>query len=181
MTQGRLIAVVGSSGVGKDSVMAGIQRAMPEMHLVRRVITRVPDLGGEDYDAVSVPAFEALVREGAFAVHWGAHGLFYGVPADVTKRLSDGTDCLVNFSRKALSEAAAIFPRFVVLNITASPETLAHRLAMRGRETEADIAKRLAEAQEPLPEGLATINLSNDGPLAETIARAAALLQPVRA
>ncbi|MEM6634576.1 MAG: hypothetical protein AAF667_01675 [Pseudomonadota bacterium] len=36
MTQGRLIAVVGPSGVGKDSVMAGIKAAVPELHLVRR-------------------------------------------------------------------------------------------------------------------------------------------------
>ena len=51
---GRLIAVVGPSGVGKDSVMAGLHGAIPDLHLVRRVITRAPDLGGEDYDAVSV-------------------------------------------------------------------------------------------------------------------------------
>lgn len=178
MTQGRLIAVVGPSGVGKDSVMAGIQQAMPDMRLVRRIITRAPDLGGEDYDAVTVPVFEKLAREGAFAVHWGAHGLFYGVPVDVHNRLAEGNDCLVNFSRKALNKAASIFPRFIVLNITASPETLAHRLAARGREAEADIARRLAEAHKTLPDGLNIINLSNDGPLEETVARAAALLQP---
>lgn len=69
MTQGRLIAVVGPSGVGKDSVMAGIHEAMPRLHLVRRVITRAPELGGEDYDAVSDEQFAALLRDGAFAVH----------------------------------------------------------------------------------------------------------------
>lgn len=178
MTQGRLIAVVGPSGVGKDSVMADIKRALPAMHLVRRVITRAPDLGGEDYEAVTVSVFEKLARKGAFAVHWGAHGLFYGVPADVQDRLAEGKDCLVNFSRTALSKAASIFPRFMVLNITASPETLAHRLAARGREGEVDIARRLAQANKTLPDGLNIINLSNDGPLEETIARAAALLQP---
>lgn len=66
----------------------------------------------------------------------------------------------------------------MVLNITASPETLAHRLAARGREGEVDIARRLAQANKTLPDGLNIINLSNDGPLEETIARAAALLQP---
>lgn len=76
MTQGRLIAVVGPSGVGKDSVMAGIKRAMPAMHLVRRVITRAPDLGGEDYEAVTVSVFEKLARKGAFAVHWALMACF---------------------------------------------------------------------------------------------------------
>lgn len=180
MTGGRLIAVVGASGVGKDSVMLGIRDAMPRIHLVRRVITRKAGLGGEDYDAVTVAQFEEMAENGVFAVHWGAHGLRYGIPITVKYQLNKGTDCLVNFSRKALAEAAEIFPRFKVLNITAEPETLAKRLAARGRETEREIAKRIAEADKCLPDGLDVIHLSNDGPLSHTIARAVALLQPVR-
>ncbi|WP_415919466.1 phosphonate metabolism protein/1,5-bisphosphokinase (PRPP-forming) PhnN [Tateyamaria sp. SN6-1] len=179
MTKGRFIAVVGPSGVGKDSVMEGLAKVMPHLHLVRRVITRAPDLGGENYDAVSVPQFHDLVQEGAFAVHWGAHGLYYGIPQTVRYQLNKGTDCLANFSRKALSAGADAFPNFVVLNITAEPATLAARLAARGRESEADIARRLAEATKPLPSGLDVITLSNDGPLDQTVARAALLLQPV--
>lgn len=175
---GRLIAVVGPSGVGKDSVMAGLRDVMPDLHLVRRVITRAPELGGEAYDAVSVAQFKALVEDGAFAVHWGAHGLYYGIPITVKYQIGKGTDCLVNFSRKALAQAAEMFPRFMVLNITALPETLAHRLAVRGRETEEEISKRLAQADKPLPAGLEVIHLANDGALSQTIARGAALLQP---
>ncbi len=181
MIQGRLIAVVGPSGVGKDSVMDGIHAAMPGIHLVRRKITRAPELGGEDYDHVSTAEFDAMVQQGAFAVHWGAHGLYYGIPATVHEHLENGTDCLVNFSRKALQDAAAIFPRFVVLNITAEPDTLAQRLAARGRESTEEIAARLAQASKPLPAGLDVIHLSNDGPLAQTVAHAVDLLQPARA
>lgn len=181
MTQGRLIAVVGPSGVGKDSAMAGVQDALPSLHIVRRAITRAPDLGGEDYTPVTVSDFQKMARDGAFAIHWGAHGLFYGIPADVHDHLGKGTDCIVNFSRKALAEAADLFPRFVVLNITAEPATLAHRLAARGRETEAEIANRLKQAAKPLPDGLNVIHLSNDGPLDETVTRAVAALQPASA
>jgi len=179
-TTGRLIAVVGPSGVGKDSVMAGLADALPNMHLVRRVITRAPGLGGEDYDAATNAQFASLVDEGAFAVHWQAHGLRYGIPVCVSDQLDTGTDCLVNFSRSALTEAAEIFSRFIVLNVTARPETLASRLAARARETEAEIRKRLAQANKPLPAGLNVLELSNDGPLAETVARGADLLQPAR-
>lgn len=179
MTEGRLIAVVGPSGVGKDSVMQGVAEVMPKLHLVRRVITRAPGLGGEDYDAVSEAQFQDLASDGAFAVHWGAHGLFYGIPQSVRYQLNKGTDCLANFSRKALQAGADAFPNFVVMNITAEPETLAARLAARGRESKADIARRLAEATKPLPTGLDVITLSNDGPLGQTIARAAQLLHPV--
>ncbi len=179
MTSGRLIAVVGPSGVGKDSVMRGVVAVMPNLHLVRRVITRAPDLSGEEYDAVAEPQFQDMAENGAFAVHWGAHGLFYGIPQTVRCQLNKGTDCLANFSRNALRAGADAFPSFLVLNITAKPETIAARLASRGRETEADIARRLAEAEKPLPEGLDVITLSNDGPLDQTILRAVALLQPV--
>lgn len=179
MTEGRLIAVVGPSGVGKDSVMQGVAEVMPQLHLVRRVITRAPGLGGEDYDPVSKAQFQDLVSNGTFAVHWRAHELFYGIPQTVRNQLNKGTDCLANFSRKALRAGSDAFPNFIVLNITAGPETLAARLTARGRESKADIARRLAEATKPLPEGLDVITISNDGPLDQTIARAAQLLQPV--
>ncbi|MEM6376172.1 MAG: phosphonate metabolism protein/1,5-bisphosphokinase (PRPP-forming) PhnN [Pseudomonadota bacterium] len=179
ITMGRLIAVVGPSGVGKDSVMQGIVARMPKMHLVRRVITRAPDLGGEDYDAVSEQSFRDMVKNAAFALHWRAHGLSYGLPQNVRQPLNAGTDCLANFSRRALQAGAAAFPNFVVLNITAQPQTLAARLAARGRESEAEIAMRLAGADTPLPEGLDVITVSNDGPLDETISRAVACLQPL--
>ncbi|WP_226782822.1 phosphonate metabolism protein/1,5-bisphosphokinase (PRPP-forming) PhnN [Oceaniglobus trochenteri] len=178
MTAGRLIAVVGPSGVGKDSVMRGIAEVTPNIHLVRRVITRAPGLGGEDYDAVSIPQFQGMAQNGTFVVHWGAHGLFYGIPQTVRYQLNKGTDCLANFSRKALQAGADAFPNFLVLNITASAETLATRLADRGRESEAEIASRLAKADKPLPDGLDVIHLCNDGPLENTVARAVAQLQP---
>lgn len=180
MNGGRLIAVVGPSGVGKDSVMLGLKKAMPDLHLVRRVITRAPELGGEEYEAVTEADFSTMAAGGAFALHWGAHGLYYGIPLTVHQHLDAGADCLVNFSRKALAEAADIFPNFTVLNITATPDTLARRLAQRGRETEDEIAQRIAVANKTLPSGLNVITVSNDGQLDETIARAKAYLQPAR-
>ena len=180
MTAGRLIAVVGPSGVGKDSVMAGLHRSMQRLHLVRRVITRAPELGGEDFDAVSEAEFHDLVRNGAFALHWTAHGLRYGIPTSVKLHLNKGTDCLANVSRRALGEAHRLFPNLVVLSITAKPETLVARLAARGRETPEEIEQRLAVARKPLPKGLQVIPLSNDGPLAQTVATATARLASMR-
>lgn len=177
---GRLIAVVGPSGVGKDSVMAGIVAADPSIQLVRRMITRAPGLGGEDYEALSPEAFKSAVDQERFCVHWGAHGLHYGIPAEVLDDVQGGTTCLANFSRSALGEAARVFPALTVLNITAAPETLARRLADRRRETAEDIAKRLAQAAKPLPAGLDVVEISNDGALEATITVALAALQPRR-
>jgi len=180
MKAGRLIAVVGPSGVGKDSVMEGLAAADPSLHLVRRTITRAPELGGEDYDAVSVEKFNELAAAGHFAVHWGAHDLQYGIPASIQTVLACGQDCLANFSRTALAAGDAAFAHFCVLNISARPETLVTRLAARGRESQAQIAKRLAQATKPLPDGLKVMTISNDGALEDTVTRALSLLQPVR-
>lgn len=181
MSAGRLIAVVGPSGVGKDSIMDGILRARPDFGRVRRTITRAPDLGGEHYDAVTEDKFHEMAASGAFCVHWRAHGLSYGIPAPIADEVAQGRTYLANFSRAALARGDEVFASFFVLNITAKPSTLAQRLADRGRESGDEIAGRLAQAAKPLPQGLAFATISNDGPLDQAIAQALAALQPVRA
>lgn len=181
MSNGRLIAIVGPSGVGKDSVMSGVINANPTIQLVRRVITRAPDMGGEDYEAVTAQQFFDLRENGAFCVSWQAHGLYYGIPAHVLSDVRNGATCIANFSRSALTQAAEIFPDLRVLNITASPSVLAKRLADRGRENERDIRRRLEQAAKPLPDDIDITHIHNDGPLDETVQAALAALQPVRA
>ncbi len=177
MSAGRFIAVVGPSGVGKDSVMTALADSFPGYALVRRVITRAPEAGGEDHTAVSEARFAEMCEAGAFALHWQAHGLFYGIPATVDDDLARGRDLLANLSRGVLQAAKARFGRFVVLSLTAPPEVLAHRLAARGRESADDIAARLKRAEFALPEGLPVVEIANAGTLRQTAARAHDALQ----
>ena len=44
---GRLFVVVGASGAGKDTLIAGALAADPRLHWARRVITRPAVAGGE--------------------------------------------------------------------------------------------------------------------------------------
>lgn len=178
---GRLIAVVGPSGVGKDSVMAGMVAHDTRLRLVKRTITRDPDLGGEDYRPMDPQTFADAAERGAFALHWAAHGLSYGIPMQVLTDVRAGQQCLANLSRSALVQATEVFPSLIVLSITANAEILAERLAARGRETPEDIVRRLQQADKPLPTGLDVVTISNDGALDETVAAACAALQPVRA
>ncbi len=52
-----VIAVVGPSGVGKDSVMDALVARVPGIRRVRRVITRPEGEEGEAFDRVSVDEF----------------------------------------------------------------------------------------------------------------------------
>ena len=178
MTRGRFIAVVGPSGAGKDSVMDGLCARLPALHRARRVITRKPEAGGEDYTAVTTETFERMQQGGAFALHWPAHGLHYGIPAEIETELSEGRDVIANLSRAVLPQAAARFSPFILLLVTASPQVLAQRLAARGREDQDSIARRLQRADFAIPGGLEPHVICNDGALDDAIDQALAVLQP---
>lgn len=175
---GRVIAVVGPSGVGKDSVMAGLLRLHPELSILRRAITRPPDPGGEDHEPVSLETFLALDRSGAFALSWRAHALHYGVPRAALSPTGAGRDVLANLSRSVLATAARRFPRFEVLHLRADASILAARLHRRGREEPSAIAVRLARDARPLPEGLRIHEIDNGGALADAVEAASHALYP---
>jgi ribose 1,5-bisphosphokinase len=175
---GRLFAVVGPSGAGKDTLMAAAQAHRPDLVMVRRVITRAPDAGGEDFDAVTEAEFLNRRDAGAFALWWQAHGLYYGIPASIDDALAEGRDVVFNGSRGVLSEASEKYPGLVVLLITASDAVLAERLAARGRESAADIAARLKRAAFALPAGLNIREIRNDGALEDAVQAVLDVCQP---
>jgi len=172
-----LVAVVGPSGAGKDTLM-GLARVRladdARFVFVRRAITRPSGAGGEDHRAVDPAAFAAERAEGGFALCWDAHGLSYGIPRSIEDDMAAGRVVVANLSRGVLARAAARY-RLRVLVITAPPAVLAARLAARGREDAADIAARLAR-ETALPEGLDTITVMNDATPPEGAARVVAAL-----
>lgn len=176
----RLVLVVGPSGVGKDSVLDGARRALrdrADIVFPRRVVTRAPGLGGEDYVAVSEAEFAAMRQRGAFALHWPAHGLHYGIPKEIDRELAAGRQVVINVSRGIVDAARRQYPGLLVVVVTASPDVLRRRLEERGRETPAEIAERLARAAEFDLHGADVVMLHNDGTLADSVARFVTLLQ----
>lgn len=114
---------VGPSGAGKDSVIAALAKARPDVVIARRIITRAADAGHEAHLAVS------------------------------DAELAKGRTVIFNGSRRALPAIAAAYPHLRVLMVTAPADVLADRLQARGRENAEDIARRLRRADLKAPDG----------------------------
>jgi ribose 1,5-bisphosphokinase len=175
---GRFIAIVGPSGVGKDSVMAALAAQDPRLTLARRMITRPSEAGGEDFDGVSEAEFLKQEATGGFALHWQAHGLCYGIPAQVDAALSLGMDVLANLSRAVLLEAVERFSHVEVILLKTNRQVLSERLHARGRESAEDIARRLERADFSLPQGVNAHVIDNSGTLQDAIQAILQLLYP---
>jgi len=172
-----LFLVVGPSGAGKDTLIEAARRQLAgdaRVRFVRRDITR-REAVGEDHAAVDAETYARRRDSGAYALHWQAHGLGYGIPADIAADLQAGRVVVASVSRSVIEQAERQFP-VRVLEITAPPELLARRLATRGREAAADIAARLARSV-ALPKYADTVTIVNDGTVEQGTARLLAELK----
>jgi ribose 1,5-bisphosphokinase len=173
--KGCLVAVVGPSGAGKDTVLAAAAERASGAYgvlFVRRVITR-SEGPGEDNEAMTPEAFCAAQAAGRFCLSWSAHDLSYALPASALAHTLAGGVAVANMSRRALAPAATIFPCLAVIEITAPGEVLRARLLARGRETERQVDARLARAVPLDVPGLARLHvrIDNSGPLADSVDR----------
>jgi ribose 1,5-bisphosphokinase len=167
---GRMVAVVGPSGAGKDTLMAYAARHFEDREdviFVRRIITRDTAAGGEDHDGVSETEFHALEQAGRFAVSWQAHGLRYGIPAETRDAVDKGRLVIANGSRSALALFKAAYPSLVVVNVTARPEVLASRLEARGRESRQEILRRLERSSLTVTGDYCVVTIDNSGEMEE--------------
>ncbi len=93
------------------------------------------------------------------------------MPREIEARLAAGCAVVCNVSRAAVAEVRRLYRPSLVVLVTARPETLAARLAARGRDDGASRRERLARSAvaEVAFEPDATID--NDGALDEAVAR----------
>jgi ribose 1,5-bisphosphokinase len=144
---GIFVAVVGPSGVGKDTVINHARKQLAgeaAVLFVRRIITRANEGAGEDHDTLTKEEFDRRKRRGAFSLAWEAHGLRYGLPAATDEAIRRGKVAVANLSRGAIASLRKRYANVKVVQVTASPGILAARLAARGRESEDEIRDRIA-------------------------------------
>lgn len=162
----RLVVVVGPSGAGKDSVLAAWRERLPAgtLHLARRVITRAP-APGEDHEPLADEAFDQAIARGELATWWSAHGLRYGVRHGELAPLAQSRWVVLNGSREHLPALRSQAPHLLAVEITASPQRRAERLAARGREDDRQRAQRL---QRSVAADVA-VSIRNDGTLDQAV------------
>lgn len=167
---GRLVYVMGASGVGKDSLLRAARRRHPQWPVAHRYITRKSE-ASEDCVSLSREEFTWRRQAGLFCLDWQAHGLDYALGIEVEAWLERGMTVLVNGSRHALARAEARFSRQLrPVLVSARPEVLYERLMSRGRENPTEIEARLARHRRLDQACLGVHRLDNSGALATTVA-----------
>lgn len=171
MTKGTIFVVVGPSGAGKDSVIDHARRQLAgdkTFCFVKRFITRPKEAGGEDHQPVDHAAFSELAAAGKLALHWQAHGLFYGIPSETLDDLTEGRVLIANGSRAALPAFRDVYGDALKVVLVTAPKTvLAERLASRGRESAQSILQRLERSGELGDEAIADLAIVNDKSIEE--------------
>ncbi|MDX2158133.1 MAG: phosphonate metabolism protein/1,5-bisphosphokinase (PRPP-forming) PhnN [Hyphomicrobiaceae bacterium] len=171
--------MVGPSGVGKDSLLAGARARLdgdPRFVFPARCITRNADAGGEQHIAMTPAEFEAARAAGQFLLSWYSHGLGYGIARTAAEDLARNSIVVVNVSRTVIGWAEELVDKVVVLHVTAEPAELARRIALRGREDAADIAARLAREVTVTTRSAAIVEIANNGALDAAVERFTAAL-----
>jgi len=163
---GVFVAVVGPSGAGKDTLIGYAKTRFADetrLDFVRRVITRPSDAASEDHDTLADAAFAEAEADGAFAIAWEAHGLHYGIPAEVDWSVANGYVAVANVSRAIIPALRDRYANLAVVEITATPEILAERLARRGRESRGEVLARLARSANVALPGPDVTSIDNSG------------------
>ena len=161
---GRLLLVVGPSGAGKDTIIAGAKAACAhDSNIVfpRRVVTRTAT-SAEDHDSLDDAGFERALADGDFAFLWRAHGLRYGIPRSIDDDIRAGRTVICNVSRGVVANLRVRYADVIAVLITAPADILAARLAGRSRASDGSLPERI-KRNEAFVEFQADRTIDNSG------------------
>ena len=147
---GRLVLVVGPSGAGKDTLLCLAKAACtddPDIVFPRRVITREAS-ASENNEEVSVGTFQEALMRGEFAMHWEAHGHCYALSRAINDDIRAGRTVVANVSRTVAAAMRRAYADAVLVSITAPPNVLAERIALRARGSDGTPEGRLQRTVE---------------------------------
>lgn len=151
------LVLVGPSGAGKTTIAGRLVALHPERFVFSvSTTTRPPRAGersGREYNFVSRAEFMAMVDRGELAEWAQVHGQCYGTPVANLSAPAEGDgrtpvlDIDVQGARQVVDRVPEAIALFV---LPPDPEVWVGRLAGRGTETPAEIARRLRTAVDEL-------------------------------
>jgi guanylate kinase len=152
MAHGLLLVLSGPSGVGKTTIAHELIRRFGG-HFSVSCTTRSPSTGerdGVDYHFISEGSFAAMVKDDAFLEHATVFGRSsYGTPREPVERsLHAGDLVILDIDVQGAEQVHTKVPDMLGIFILPPDEdSLLARLRQRGREDEAAIQRRFAEAR----------------------------------
>jgi guanylate kinase len=151
----RVFVITGPSGVGKGTLIRLLRERVPELALSVSATTRAPRPGeedGVDYHFLSDAEFARRVEAGEF-VEWAEYsGRRYGtLRSELQRHLDEGRPVVLEIELQGARQVREAMPEAVQIFIEPPDgEALKDRLVGRGTDDQAEIARRLAVAQEEL-------------------------------
>lgn len=150
-TPGHLYVISAPSGAGKTSLVKALLAARPELAVSVSHTTRTPrphELDGRDYHFLAPARFRELVAAGAFLEHAQVFDNYYGTGREqVQVKLATGASVLLEIDWQGATQVRKAMPKCEsIFILPPSRATLEQRLRTRGTDSDAVIARRLADA-----------------------------------
>ncbi|MHC4769823.1 MAG: guanylate kinase [Planctomycetota bacterium] len=153
--RGLLLVISGPSGTGKTTIARAVESRLDgtfSVSATTRPQSQV-ETGGRDYDFLSEPEFQEKVRSGALLEHaqvFGKH--WYGTPRQpVETQMAEGRLVILDIDVQGALQVRESMPEaLMVFVVPPNDDELLRRLRDRGREGEAAIQRRFAEARKEI-------------------------------
>lgn len=151
--KGTLVVISGPSGVGKTTIARAVEKAFDEAVFSVSATTRpitAADIEGRDYFFLTDEEFQGRVKAGDMLEHaqvFGRH--WYGTPrSSVEHALESGRMVILDIDVQGGLQIRESMPSaYMLFIVPPSDDELLRRLRSRGREDEATIQRRFAEAK----------------------------------
>lgn len=152
MKKGKLIIISGPSGSGKDTIMQGVFKKIPNIVFSISSITRPMRCGeveGEKYHFISREEFESMIKNDQLLEYNIFVGNYYGTPkAPVIEANEKGQNVLLEVDVNGAAQVRKKMPQAVSIFIMPpSLEILEQRLRDRKTDSEEAINNRILAAK----------------------------------
>ncbi len=149
--RGKLYVVAAASGTGKTSLVRALMAARPQLQFSVSYTTRPrrpTEVDGRDYHFVDPATFDAMVARGELLEWARVFDHCYGTGKPVVEQaLARGESLILEIDWQGAQQVRAALPEAVeVFILPPSLPVLEERLRGRGTDSEAVIARRLAES-----------------------------------